>query len=104
MLEWFETIVPIVCGAYSKTPAEVADLTPAEISWMIDGVDWVNDRAWERAIFLKTGSERFARDLLELSYPHFRAGGDRIVAIEHPPDEEEPRPPEQVFGRKVRRG
>lgn len=45
---------------------------------MLDGVDWTEDRAWERAALL--GMEpRAARNLIDLRYPHFRT--DRIVEI-----------------------
>ena len=56
---------------------------------MLDGIDWVNDREWERAAFLRTG-DASARKLFDLSYPHYRT--DRVVeVIESEPAEEDPR-------------
>lgn len=65
---WFDDIESMICGFYRLTPAQVADQTPAELQVMLEGIDWVNDRQWERAAFLKTGSQ----DLFEYNYPHFR--------------------------------
>jgi hypothetical protein len=61
----------VICGHYRQFPAVVGDLTPAELVVMLDGIDWVNDREWVRALFLRTQNEN-AKDLLTLNFPHFR--------------------------------
>ena len=71
--------MPIVCGYYRKTPAEVADLTRAEVEVMLEGIDWMNDREWERALFQRAGDHRAAQRILDLSYPHFRV--DPVVSV-----------------------
>jgi hypothetical protein len=62
------------------TPEEVADLTPRDLKSMADGLDWVNDREWERAAFIRMQDPDTASDMLTYAYPHFRTS--RVVKIE----------------------
>jgi hypothetical protein len=71
-------VSPILCGFYRLTPSEVADQTPAELAMMLDGLDWVNDRDWEKAVFL-IANPTAAQELLDLSYPHFRVDPSKRV-------------------------
>lgn len=61
------------------TPVEVGHLAPVEILEMLDGIDWVNDREWEKALFVRMPDPATALDILEYHYPHFRT--DRVVTI-----------------------
>lgn len=76
-MEWFADVAPVICGAYRMTPAEVAEQTPGELQTMLEGLDWVSDREWERALYLRI-EPRHANKLSKFSYPHFRT--PRIVA------------------------
>lgn len=69
----------MVCAFYRMTPEEVGSQTPGELVTMLDGMDWVSDREWERAMFVRTQDARAARKLLELSYPHYQT--DRVVEV-----------------------
>lgn len=54
------------------TPNQIEAETPGDLMVMLEGVDWASDRAFERAIFVRTDSPR---DLLDRGiYPRFRAG------------------------------
>lgn len=77
---------PRICGHYRVTPGEIADLTMVELTAMLDGLDWINDREWERALFVRTADSRAASDLLDYNYPHFRT--ERVVKIIRPDNEE----------------
>lgn len=67
------------------TPAEVAEQTPSEIQTMMDGLDWVSDREWERALFLRSSGEP-ARDIFELNYPHYKTPRvTKIIRSDDPP-------------------
>jgi hypothetical protein len=79
MSEWYDEVEPIVCGTYRLTPHAVETLTPAEIQTMCDGYDWVSDREWERAIFLRTSAEQ-AANILDYQYPHYRRA--RVIKVE----------------------
>ena len=71
--------MPIVCGAYQMTPAEVADQTPAELAMMLDGLDWISDRRWERAVFVRSTDAKTAQEILDLSYPRFQVDPSKRV-------------------------
>lgn len=77
----------MVCGHYRLTPAVAGSLTPAELRVMLDGLDWTEDRQWERAM-LPMLERRGSQDLLDLRYPHFRT--DPVVEIISPDDDEAP--------------
>ncbi len=70
--EWYDAVEPIVCGTYLKTPQEIGTLTPAEIQIMLDGADWVSDREWERALFVRSPDAGLCGKLLKAHYPRFR--------------------------------
>ena len=39
---------------------------------MIEGIEWVSDREWLRALFIKQGDFKEANKILRFNYPHFR--------------------------------
>lgn len=78
------------------TPAEVGHLAPVEIQEMMDGIDWMNDREWERQYFIRTTDGRAAADLFEYSYPHFRS--DRVVEIIRSESDDQPPPAKHFKG------
>jgi hypothetical protein len=45
---------------------------------MLDGIDWVSDREWERALYQRIPVDA-ANDLTSYSYPHFRV--PRVISI-----------------------
>jgi hypothetical protein len=99
LIEWAEDVRAMICGHYRMTPSQVDEQTPSELREMMDGIDWVNDRAWERAVFGRTGSQKVARELLELSYPHFRV--DRVVSVISDDDDEAPQRQRTLSGRRA---
>lgn len=75
----------MLCGFYRATPAVLGKLTVAEVLVMIDGIDWVNDRQWERLLFAKAPDRATIEDLWDLNYPHFRH--ERVTRIIRSDDE-----------------
>jgi hypothetical protein len=55
---------------------------------MLEGIDWMNDREWERAAFQRYSDEH-ARELLLRSYPHFRrVRVTEVIRLEAEPQRE----------------
>lgn len=65
-------------GFYRQLPVVIRGLTPGELFDMQDGIDWVNDREWERALFLKTSFDH-GNEILSRSFP---AAAGRAKALE----------------------
>lgn len=68
----------MLVGYYKRIPAELGTLTVVELQGMLEGMDWMNDREWERLMFSKTFDEGTLKNLWAANYPHFRA--DRAAA------------------------
>jgi hypothetical protein len=60
------------------SPEEAGWLTKNEVLRMLDGIDWANDREWERMVYLRLPAH-LADTLRTLSYPHFRT--PRVVQV-----------------------
>lgn len=62
-------IRPIICGWYRMTPGAVGEQTPLELREMLDGIDYCEDRAWERAILPLS---KDPGDLIRQRFPRYR--------------------------------
>lgn len=61
-----------MCAVGRLTPLAAEELTAAEIRTVLDGGDWLRDRAWEIAIFQRTHDGDAAVKMLRQHYPSFR--------------------------------
>ena len=61
---------------------------------MLDGVDWVSDREWERTIYQRASVDD-ANDIRAYSYPAFRQ--PRVISIKRG-HREGPTPRRNTFG------
>lgn len=69
---WWHAVEPRILGHYRLTPEQAGWLTLDEVERMIDGIEWVSDREWTRALFLKQGDLKEANRILRFNFPHFR--------------------------------